>query len=82
MQIGAVRVERNTDQGWDETNAALGALRQTPPHVMQRLRQENRCFYCRKTGHIAKDCQKKKADQGRRGKKKGQSNQFRRKPEN
>ena len=28
----------------------------------QRLRQENRCFYCRKAGHQARECKKKKAD--------------------
>ena len=82
MEIGAVRMERNGVLGWDETNAAISALEQMPPHVMQKLRQENRCFYCRKTGHIASDCQQKAADPGQQGKEKDQSDQRRRRSEN
>ena len=36
------------------------------PAELQRLRQENRCFYCRKNGHVARECPKKRADVSRR----------------
>ena len=42
----------------------------------QRLRQENRCFYCRKSGHQAKQCPKKKSDYERSKKKKGGRQKF------
>jgi len=29
------------------------------------LMQENKCFYCKKVGHRAKDCYKKQCDRGR-----------------
>ncbi|KAL8737361.1 MAG: hypothetical protein Q9190_008117 [Brigantiaea leucoxantha] len=77
MQIGAVRAQRGTDQGWDEENDRPVKIKgravnvvtrreQYSPADMQRLRQENRCFYCRKTGHAARECNKKKADLNRR----------------
>ena len=34
------------------------------PHELQQLRQENRCFECRKHGHLAKDCPKRKKRRG------------------
>lgn len=46
MQIGAI------------VRGELNAILQ--PHELQRLRQENRCFECRKEGHLAKDCPKRK----------------------
>ena len=55
----------------------IGAI---SPYEQQQLRQQNRCFYCRKQGHQAKDCLKKKADQAKA--KKGSGRQQRRKPEN
>lgn len=75
------------DQQWPDTsqsNAINGQrqqkqLRQPTPYEMQQLRQENRCFYCRKQGHQARDCMKKKADAKRRNLKTGQ---YRRKAEN
>ena len=65
MQIGAIRAMRNTDQGWDETQCRISrvsALTTLPPHVMQKLRRKNSCFYYQKQGHVARNCLKKKAD--------------------
>lgn len=65
MHIGTLK-PRNTDQGWDETNATGfdakynegtgGYNAVLAPHELQRLRQEGRCFNCRKTGHVANKC--------------------------
>ena len=46
------------------------------PSELQRLRQENRCFECRKEGHLAKDCPKRKKRKG------AQRTGRRRQPEN
>ena len=91
MDVGVVSRTRNTGQGWDEERdqsprrraAKVSAVRMRPPtpYEMQRLRQENKCFYCRKEGHAARDCMKKKADQKRRTSRKT-GNQPRRKAEN
>ncbi len=53
----------------------------------QRLRQENRCFYCRKTGHQSRECQKRRRDErGRAARSANQSSRasqkIRRKAEN
>lgn len=39
----------------------LGVVAPSPAEV-QRLRERNACFYCRKQGHQARNCLKKKAD--------------------
>ena len=39
----------------------LGAISPSPADLQQ-LRQRNACFYCRKQGHQARNCHKKKAD--------------------
>ena len=46
------------------------------PQELQRLRQQNRCFECRKEGHLAKDCPKRKQRKG------AQRTGRRRQPEN
>ena len=88
MQIGAVRAGRNTGQGINEEDdrgyggrARASAIRSAPgPAEMQRLRQENRCFYCRGHGHAARACPKKKAQMDRKRPK--STRQFRSPAEN
>lgn len=73
MQIGTVRIKRNTGQGIIEdddppTNRrSMNAMSSPGPAELQRLRQENRCFYCRKEGHPARECPKRRADRKRHG---------------
>ena len=61
MQLGAVG-------DFDLDVAAMQPAQLIPPHELQRLRQENRCFYCCKVGHAARDCNKKKLDSKKQGK--------------
>ena len=77
MDVGTVRQQsRNTDQGHDETNARISTVTPAQPHELQRLRQENRCFYCRKHGHLARDCPKKKKADSRRPRRRQTGNRF------
>ena len=88
MQIGAVRAYRSTGQGINEEDdrangrAKVSAMSAPGPAELQRLRQENRCFYCRKVGHAARDCAKRKADLNRRRPQGTGSRQSRRPAEN
>jgi hypothetical protein len=59
MQIGAIS---GNGEAASKARTEINALTPVPPHIIQRLRQENRCFYCRKVGHAARDCAKKKRD--------------------
>ena len=86
MQIGAVTARRSQGQGINEEDdsgrrTTVASIRGSPgPAELQRLRQENKCFYCRKPGHVARDCPKKKADATRR--RPGRNRQIRRQAEN
>ena len=79
MQIGAInhRINMISDQlgigrqkssatTSEHINAIKNRRKPLTPIQIQRLRDENKCFYCTKVGHAARDCAKKKNDMARR----------------
>ena len=55
------RTYPRTNGGSGPQPMQLGAMAPSDSDL-QRLREKNACFYCRKQGHQARDCRKKKAD--------------------
>ena len=62
--------------GSGPTPMDIGAVGVSPVDMM-RLRQQNRCFYCRKEGHQAKECKKRKNDRQGRNNRNNNKNQAR-----
>ncbi|EJF57017.1 hypothetical protein DICSQDRAFT_70403, partial [Dichomitus squalens LYAD-421 SS1] len=59
-------------QGTKGQSARTNSIRRVDAPAMKEDREKKQCFYCHKTGHIARDCLKKKADNRAKGRQPGQ----------